>query len=234
MALARLVIIGAVVGIGLLTAQPAAITIDYPAQNSIFPPEITPPTFLWRDPVESNSAWQIDVTFANGSPAIHLKSPGQRMNIGPIDPRTIAPTNQPPKLTPQQASARTWTPDAETWAAIKKHSVERAATVTITGLQADEAVSSGQVAITTSKDPVGAPIFYRDVPLMPSEVEKGVIKPLAPASIPLIAWRLRSIGETSSRLMMEGLHTCANCHSFSRDGKTLGMDMDGPQNDKGM
>ena len=30
------------------------------------------------------------------------------------------------------------------------------------------------------------------------------------------------------------MHTCANCHSFSRDGKTLGMDLDGPQNDKGM
>ena len=29
------------------------------------------------------------------------------------------------------------------------------------------------------------------------------------------------------------MHTCANCHSFSRDGKTLGMDLDGPQNDKG-
>ena len=28
---------------------------------------------------------------------------------------------------------------------------------------------------------------------------------------------------------MTGLHTCANCHSFSRDGKTLGMDLDGPQ-----
>jgi len=26
---------------------------------------------------------------------------------------------------------------------------------------------------------------------------------------------------------------CANCHSFSRDGKTLGMDLDGPGNDKG-
>jgi hypothetical protein len=24
------------------------------------------------------------------------------------------------------------------------------------------------------------------------------------------------------------MHTCANCHSFSRDGRTLGMDMDGP------
>jgi hypothetical protein len=33
---------------------------------------------------------------------------------------------------------------------------------------------------------------------------------------------------------MQGLHTCANCHSFSRDGKTLGMDLDGPQNDKGL
>ena len=33
---------------------------------------------------------------------------------------------------------------------------------------------------------------------------------------------------------MEGLHTCANCHSFSADGKTMGMDVDGPQNDKGL
>jgi Flp pilus assembly protein TadD len=33
---------------------------------------------------------------------------------------------------------------------------------------------------------------------------------------------------------MEGLHTCANCHSFSLDGKTMGMDLDGPQNDKGL
>jgi tetratricopeptide (TPR) repeat protein len=95
-------------------------------------------------------------------------------------------------------------------------------------------LSRGRVSILTSRDPVGAPIFYRDVPLMPSETEKGVIKPLAPAAIPLIAWRLRNIGEPRSRLLMEGLHTCANCHSFSSDGKTLGMDMDGPQNDKGM
>ena len=34
--------------------------------------------------------------------------------------------------------------------------------------------------------------------------------------------------------MMEGLATCANCHSFSMDGKTMGIDVDGPQNDKGL
>jgi tetratricopeptide (TPR) repeat protein len=69
---------------------------------------------------------------------------------------------------------------------------------------------------------------------MPSEVAKGVIKPLAPKAVPLIAWRLRYVGEARSRVLMEGLHTCANCHSFSRDGKTLGIDVDGPQNDKGL
>ena len=81
---------------------------------------------------------------------------------------------------------------------------------------------------------MGAPIFYRDVPLMPAETEKGVIKPLAASAIPLIAWRLRNVGESSSHLLMEGIHSCANCHSVSRDGKTLGMDVDGPLNDKGL
>ena len=51
---------------------------------------------------------------------------------------------------------------------------------------------------------MGAPIFYRDVPLMPSETEKGVIKPLAKNAIPLIAWRLRNVGETSSRRSDDG------------------------------
>ena len=63
------------------------------------------------------------------------------------------------------------------------------------GASAAAAVSRGKVVIQTSEDPVGAPIFYRDVPLMPSELQKGVIKPLAPNAIPLIAWRLRNIGE---------------------------------------
>ncbi len=218
-------------------AQPEVILIDYPADRSIFPPEITSPTFLWRDPAKDATLWLIDITFGGGAPAVHLQARGERMAIGEIDPRCVGPTNSPPALTPNQAAAHTWVPDAATWSEIKRRSVERAATITITGIRegdARHALSRGRVSILTSRDPVGAPIFYRDVPLMPSELEKGVIKPLAPTAIPLIAWRLRDIGEPRSRLMMEGLHTCANCHSFSADGKTLGMDMDGPQNDKGM
>ncbi len=80
--------------------------------------------------------------------------------------------------------------------------------------------------LRTSKDPVGAPIFYRDVPLMPSKQEDGVIKPLDSRAVPLIAWRLRDVSETRSRVLLEDMHTCANCHSFSADGKTHG---DGPR-----
>jgi hypothetical protein len=42
------------------------------------------------------------------------------------------------------------------------------------------------------------------------------------------------VGEPSSRVVMENLPVCANCHSFSSDGKTLGMDLDGLQNNKGL
>ena len=230
-------VVAAVLAAAQTGPQPVPIAVDYPVDQSIFPPEITPPTFLWRDPAEAATLWLIDISFAGGSPGLHVKSRGERMTVGEIDPRCVSPTNRPPTLTERQAAAHTWTPDAATWSEIKRRSVERDATLTITGIrEADpgHALSRGRVTIRTSSDPVGAPIFYRDVPLMPSEVEKGVIKPLAPAAIPLIAWRLRDIGEPRSRVMMEGLHTCANCHSFSLDGKTLGMDMDGPQNDKGM
>jgi tetratricopeptide (TPR) repeat protein len=34
--------------------------------------------------------------------------------------------------------------------------------------------------------------------------------------------------------VLTDMPTCANCHSFSRDGKTMGIDVDGPANDKGL
>ena len=45
---------------------------------------------------------------------------------------------------------------------------------------------------------------------------------------------MRNVADSKSRVVMTDLHTCANCHSFSGNGKTLGLDMDGPQNDKGL
>ena len=214
--------------------QAAKIAIDYPQDGSIFPPEITPPTFLFRDFAAQANRWRIDISFGGRAPAIHVESKGEHLKVGEIDPRCVSPTNELPKLTPEQASMRTWAPDAATWDAIKKQSVADVATVTITGVGDSGPVSSGGVRIRTSTDPVRASIFYRDVPLMPSKTEKGIIKPLAQDAIPLIQWSVRNIAEPRSHVVLTDMPTCANCHSFSADGKTMGMDMDGPQNDKGL
>lgn len=95
----------------------------------------------------------------------------------------------PLALTPEQAAAHTWKPEAELWTAIKRQSSGHAATITISGFRdenATGAVSRGQVIIETSKDPVGAPLFYRDVPLLAvlEKGERGVIKPLPDSLLP--------------------------------------------------
>jgi tetratricopeptide (TPR) repeat protein len=215
-------------------APPQPITIDYPHEGSIFPPDFAAPTFLWRDPSPA-IRWSIEVAFPNGGP-LRASSLGEPMRIGEIDERCIAPTNELPKLTPEQAAAHTWKPSDADWAAIRKRALGRVATVTITGYSGDkpkDTVSRAQVRIEISHDPVGAPIFYRDVPLMPNE-EKQVVTPLARSAMGLIAWRMRNVSEPASKILMTGLPSCGNCHSFSNDGKTIGMDLDGPGNDKGL
>jgi Flp pilus assembly protein TadD len=215
----------------------AKITVDYPLEGSIFPPEITPPTFLWRDSGEAAKHWVVEVSFGGHAKNIRLEVPGEYFQWGAVDPET-GPTAELLKLTPQQEATRTWKPDADTWSTIRKNSVKAPATVTITGFADDvmkQPVSGGSVTISTSSDPVGAPIFYRDVPLMLwPRSEKGAIQPLPPFAVPLIKWKLRDIAQPESRTVMQKLVTCANCHSFSSDGKTLGLDLDGPKNDKGL
>jgi tetratricopeptide (TPR) repeat protein len=213
------------------------MAIDYPAQGSIFPPEITPPTFLWRDSGNGATAWQIEISFTDGSPTLRAISSGPHLRTGPIDPLCVAPTNEPPSLTSQQAAERTWAPGTGLWEKIKQHSVAAPATVTITGFRTADphrAVSRGEVTIHTSKDPVGAPIFYRDVPLMPAMTQTGVIRPIPSEAVRLIAWRLRDVSQPKSRVVMDRVLVCANCHSFSADGKTLGMDLDGLEHNKGL
>ncbi len=215
----------------------AKITVDYPLEGSIFPPDITPPTFLWRDGSQAAKHWVIEVSFAGHAKNIQMQVPGEPFKWGPVDPET-GPTSDLLKLNAQQAATKTWAPDAATWARIKQDSVSSPATVTITGFADDamqQPVSGGSVTISTSADPVGAPVFYRDVPLMLwPKSQKGAIQPLPPFAIPLIKWKLRDISQPQSRVIMEKLVTCANCHSFSSDGKTMGLDLDGPKNDKGL
>ncbi|HEY3707084.1 MAG TPA: hypothetical protein VGL22_18635 [Terracidiphilus sp.] len=208
------------------------ISIDYPEAGSIFPPGIPAPTFLWRD--AAGKSWVIDVVFEDGASPLHLAIQAGHMQMGEIDPDTVSESNEMPKLTPQEAATFTWKPDAGTWTKIQAHSIAGPATFAITGYREGKPWSASRVAFTTSKDEVAAPIFYRDVPLMPTANTSGHVSPLASASVPLIHWRLRDIRKSESHTVLKDMPTCANCHSFSADGKTFGMDIDGPANDKGL
>jgi hypothetical protein len=214
------------------------IAIDYPEDGSIFPPGITPPTFWWRD--AAGSSWTIEIGFAGKAAPMRIPVKGERLQVGPLDPECVGNKDDLPKLTPRQEATWTWKPDRATWAAMQAHSVGQAATITITGYRAEGAkaglvpASQGKIAMTTSADVVGAAIFYRDVPLMPTANTTGVVQPLAGANLHLIRWQLRDIRQPESHTVLENMPTCGNCHSFSADGKKLGMDIDGPANDKGL
>ncbi len=72
--------------------------------------------------------------------------------------------------------------------------------------------------ISTSIDSVGAPIFYRDVPL-PFDFARERME--------LIQWRLGDISKSERPpVVLENLPVCGNCHSFTPDGSTLAMDVD--------
>ena len=210
------------------------LAILAPRDAAVFPPDFTPPSFLWRVSGAGSTSYEVEVTFADGSV---LRRVIQAALLPPdrLDERALGETNEA-YVPPNPERLRAWTPDAADWRTIQRGSRGVQATVRIAALGEPEtsAAPSGTVHITTSPDPLRAPIFYRDVPLMPAVAkDSGVIRPLADDAIPLIEWRLRDLSRPASKVVLTDMPSCANCHSFSRDGKTLAMDVDGPTGDKG-
>lgn len=122
---------------------------------------------------------------------------------------------------------REWKPSKVRWETIKKRSLEKKSVVAVIGVHRKRLIrisSSAEIAFSTSKDPVNDPLFYREVTLPFGDAVKDPSR---------IRWRFGSIA--SERLpptVLEKLPVCGNCHSFSSDGRTLGMDVD-YANDKG-
>ncbi|MBF0433619.1 MAG: tetratricopeptide repeat protein, partial [Fibrobacteria bacterium] len=214
---------------------PVPLIINYPFDKSLFPPDFTMPLFVWHDMVKTVDSWLVDVSFEGLTGHFLILTEALRVKQN-LDSACIRENNNIPEAA-YDLAARNWAPEPALWDAIKSYSTGKNAVITIrglTGLKSDLYIASqGIVTIQTSEDSVAAPIFYRDVPLMPTTTETGVVKPLADDALHLISWRLRDVSQVSAPVLLTDMPTCANCHSFSRDGKTLGMDMDGPQGDKG-
>ena len=97
---------------------PSKISIDYPLEGSVFPPEITAPTFLWHDANENARRWVFQISFAAGSAPLSVGVAGTPLRQGEIDPNAGAGL----ALTPEQASTYTWKPDAAAWEKIMQFS----------------------------------------------------------------------------------------------------------------
>lgn len=115
------------------------LTITYPYDGSVFPPEMAAPTFRWTDRRAASTHWLVVI------------------RGGDQDAPVYALTDTP-----------RWTPDNVTWEAIKAGSVAAPADVAVFGVRlapARAVTSASRIRISTSRDRVDAAIFYRQVPL---------------------------------------------------------------------
>jgi len=177
-----------------LDEMPGHLTIQFPLENSVFPPDIAPSTMTWVDEM-STREWFIVIS-------------DSEKNI--IHSAVIKDT--------------LWSPDSLLWQEIKAVGLEKSVTISVMGVDGSKIVSGDKCSITTSPDSVGASIFYRAVPLPFLYAVRNCDK---------IRWHLGDISSSGpASTLMKNLPLCGNCHSFTRDGQTLAMDVD-YANDKG-
>lgn len=178
-----------------LDALPGGLTIDWPKDGTLFPPEMAPAGLMWRDGAVKTERKLVVV------------SHGQKQVLF----STITTDDR-------------WRPDSSLWATIKQTALREAVTLSVLGVQGSRIVSGGQTVVRVSPDSVGAPIFYRAVPL-PFFYALHHLKE--------IRWKLGSVSSSQpAPTLLTDLPLCGNCHSFSADGRTLAMDVD-YANDKG-
>jgi tetratricopeptide (TPR) repeat protein len=176
--------------------HPFGITVDYPGEGTIFPPEFPAPEFLWKDTLNTPAHWHIRFSTRSGK-----------------------------ELYRKIVELPSWRPDSAVWNKIKTISGTDPVSLTIIGEHKGfpgSKYSSGRVSFSFSEDSVGASVFYRAVPLPFSYAVKNVGE---------IEWYLGKISGGKPHKILDNMHVCANCHSFSQNG-LLAMDID-YANDKG-
>src|SRR5262245_3205174 len=123
-------------GTAFPTERSGQLEIHYPLDETLFPPEIVAPTFVWSDETDGVDRWMVLLRFAPGEEPLRF------------------PTSEPH-----------WQPAQKDWEEIKRRSLARHAEVAVVGIRSEGTASAATVRIRTSADPVGDSIFYREVPL---------------------------------------------------------------------
>jgi hypothetical protein len=209
------------------------LQLRYPRPGTVFPPEITAPAFTWSDSSSGADFWVIECRPASG-PAFYTLTKSPPLPA-PVTDSLAVPVGMTMDV-PDPNRFRNWRPAPGLWEEMKKKASGSWARLSVFGVNSSRPyrlLSKGTMTFEASPDSVKAPIFYRDVPLMPTKNATGRVLPLSRSAQRLIRWSLRDVSHAEGKVLIESLPTCANCHSFSKQGRFLGLDLDGPQSDKG-
>ncbi len=115
-----------------------------------------------------------------------------------------------------------WKPDETTWDSIKLMSEFEKIFFKV---RRKEGGKSASVNFSISMDSVGAPILYRQMPIPFMIAEKNLDS---------MNFMLINLGSSQKpHTAMKGFPVCGNCHSFTADGNTIGLDLDAGLRDKG-
>ncbi len=170
------------------------LSIRYPFDNALFPPEFPAPAFEWNSRIKDTSAWE--VTLFSGNKKYTVKS---------------------------TTSKTTWTPEESEWDSIKILSGYDRIFFAVN--KSGKSRPYKKISFSISPDTVGAPILYRQMP---------VPFIIAERNLDSMNYMLINIGSKNKpHVAMKGFPVCGNCHSFSADGKTIGLDLDAGLRDKG-
>jgi WD40-like Beta Propeller Repeat len=116
-----------------------------------------------------------------------------------------------------------WTPRESAWDSIKALSDFGKIFFTVT--KSGNSDITSRVSFSFCRDTVGAPVLYRQMPIPFVIAEKNLDS---------MNYMLINFGSNRRpHVAMRGFPVCGNCHSFSADGSTIGLDLDAGLRDKG-
>ena len=113
--------------------NPKSITITYPHNLTVYPKDIAPPAFAWKDDNPKVKKWKITVR-----------------------------TGESVVIDKFETSQKSWKPTVNEWNSIVASGSEKKHTVTIQGITFGFA-SDASVTFSVSDDPVDASVFFRSV-----------------------------------------------------------------------
>jgi hypothetical protein len=174
------------------------IHFSFPMEGALFPRDFTAPTFFWEDQLPTKRSWILTIN-VSGKKNFYAET----------------------------VTDNKWRPSVEVWEKIKTASDFKTIELIVKRTTSSENKKEeiGKLRIRISKDDVGAPILYRQIPLPFSYAETHIEE---------TSYSIIDMTRPEPFYNVLGsFKVCGNCHSISGDGNSMALDFDAVSRDKG-